>query len=303
MTVRGIDDLNAVIAVARLRNFRAAAAHLGMSRSALSHSVATLESRLGARLFHRTTRSVSLTEAGSQFVDAVAPALGDIRVAFETIGAHRETPAGTLRINTSLGAAREAMPLVLDYIARFPDMRIDLVTEGRLTDIVHDGFDAGIRIAEAVPQDMIAVALGPQMQPVVVGAPSYLARHPAPLIPQDLRRHRCIRSRMPSGVIWRWEFERHGQTVAVDVDGALTFDETSLMIEAALAGVGLAYVSFSDVARHLGSGRLIRVLEDWTPSYPGLCLYYPSRRHLSAGMRALVDLVHERRASTGHVNG
>ena len=297
MIGRGVDDLNAVLAVARFRNFRAAAVDLGMSRSALSHAIAALEAQLGIRLFHRTTRSVALTEAGSQFVDAVAPALGDIRVAFETIGAQRATPAGTLRINTSLGAAREVMSLLLDYIGRFPEMKIDLVTEGRLTDIVRDGFDAGIRIAEAVPQDMIAVPLGPQMQPVVVATPSYLADHPAPLTPQALRQHRCIRSRMPSGVIWRWEFERRGEILSVDVDGPLTFDETSLMIEAALASVGLAYVSYSDVARALEAGHLVRVLEDWTPPYPGLCLYYSGRRHLPAGMRALVDLIHDRRAS------
>lgn len=295
MNARGLDDLNAVIAVARFRNFRVAAIDLGVSRSALSHAIAALEARLGVRLFNRTTRSVSLTEAGARFVDAIVPALGDIRTAIETAGASRATPAGTLRINTSVSAARHVLPLLFDYVYRYPEMNVDLVTEGRLIDIVRDGFDAGIRIAETVPQDMIAVAFGPEQQPMVVGAPNYLARRAAPVSPHDLSDHRCIRARMPSGTIWRWEFERHGETQAVDVDGPLTFDETSLMLEAALAGVGLAYLTESDVATYLTSGALVRVLDDWTPSYPGLCLYYPGRRHLPAGLRALVDMIHERR--------
>lgn len=295
MAGRGLDDLEAVVAVARHRNFRAAAVDLGVSRSALSHGIAALEARLGVRLFHRTTRSVSLTEAGAQFVDVVAPALGDIRNAFETAGARRATPTGTLRINCAVSAARQILPLLIDYIRRYPDMKVDLVTEGRLIDIVRDGFDAGIRIAETVPQDMIAVPLGAPLQPAVVAAPDYLAMRGVPATPDDLRHHRCIRSRMPSGLIWRWEFERRGETLSVDIDGPLTFDETSLMIDAALAGVGLAFVSRDDVAPHLESGALVRVLEDWTPPYPGLCLYYSGRRHLPGGLRALVDLIAERR--------
>lgn len=295
MALRGVDELAAVVAVARFRNFRVAAVDLGVSRSALSHGVAALEERLGVRLFNRTTRSVALTEAGARFVNAIAPALGEIRNAIETAGADRETPAGTLRLNTSVSAARHVLPLLVEYVRRFPDMNVDLVTEGRLIDIVRDGFDAGIRIAEAVPQDMIAVALGPEQRPMVLGSPAYLSRHPAPVTPNDLLGHRCIRARMPSGKIWRWEFERKSETLAIDVSGPLTFDETSLMLEACVAGVGLAYLTDCDVAGHLVSGRLLQVLADWTPPYPGLCLYYPGRRHLPAGLRAMVDLIHERR--------
>lgn len=295
MSKRGLDDLEAVVAVARHRNFRMAAIELGQSRSALSHAVATLETRLGVRLFHRTTRSVSLTEAGAQFVDAVMPALGDIRTAIEAAGAGRATPTGTLRVNTSAGAAPQIMPLLVEYTRRYPDMHIDLVTEGKLIDIVRDGFDAGVRIAEAVPQDMIAVSLGPALKPAVVGSPAYFADRTAPRTPHDLRSHRCIRTRMGSGAIWRWEFERRGETLNLDVDGPLTFDDMTLMIEAALAGVGLAYVTDWNVDAHLASGALVRVLDDWTPPYPGLCLYYTGRRHLPAGLRGLVDLIHERR--------
>lgn len=295
MRSRQLNDLDAVLAVARHRNFRAAAVDVGLSRSAMSHAVAALEARLGVRLFNRTTRSVSLTEAGAQFIAAIAPALGEIRAAIDATAAHQATPSGTLRINSSAGAAAQLMPLLTAFVKRHPDMRVDLVTEGRLIDIVREGFDAGVRIAESVPQDMIAVPLGSQQQPVVVASPAYLAERAAPQTPQDLRAHRCIRARMASGVIWRWEFERHGETVNIDVDGPLTLDDLSLMIDAALAGSGLAYVTHWNVAQHLASGALVRVLDAWTPPYPGLCLYYPGRRHLPSGLRALVELIRERR--------
>ena len=288
---RGLHELDSIVVVARHRNFRAAAAELGLSRSALSHAVTALEARLGVRLFNRSTRSVSLTEAGAELVDAVAPALNDLRLAIEKVGARRAKPAGTLRINASAGAARQMMPLLLDFVRRYPDMKVDLVTEGRLIDIVAGGFDAGVRIAEAVPRDMIAVPLGPCQQPMVIGAPAYFAEHGQPRSPHELIRHRCIRARMASGVIWRWEFESQGEALTVDVQGPLTFDDTTLMIDAALAGVGLAYLTDTRVVDHLACGRLVRVLTDWTPSYPGLCLYYSGRRHLPVGVRALVDLV------------
>jgi len=199
MRSSGLIELDAVLAVARHRGFRAAATELGMSRSALSHAIAALEAKLGVRLFHRTTRSVSLTEAGEQFVSGVAPALGQIREAMARAGSHRDTPAGTLRINTSAGAARQMEPLVFEYLRRYPDMTVDIVTEGRLVDIVVDGFDAGVRLAELVPRDMIAVPLGPDQRFAVVGSPAYFKQHPKPRTPADLSRHRCIRSRLPSG--------------------------------------------------------------------------------------------------------
>jgi DNA-binding transcriptional LysR family regulator len=295
MRSSGLIELDAVVALARHRNFRAAALELGVSRSALSHAVAALEERLGVRLFNRTTRSVSPTEAGEQFVSSVAPALGDIRGAIEAANNRRATPAGTLRINTGARAARQMMtPIIVEYLRRYPEMKVDLVTEGRLVDIVVDGFDAGVRPANRVPQDMIAIPIGPDQRFAVVGSPSYLAGREKPHTPQDLLAHRCIRSRLPGGGIYRWEF-RHGEAVAIDVEGPLTLDEPTLMLEAARAGVGLAYVIEWSVAADLAAGRLVRVLEDWTPTFPGLCLYYPSRRHLPAGLRALVDLIQELR--------
>lgn len=295
MAKTGLTELDAVIAVARLGSFRAAATELGMSSSALSHAVAALETRLGVRLFNRTTRSVSATDAGGQFIARVAPALAEIGGAIEDINSHRDTPVGTLRINTSAGAARIILtPIILDYMQRYPDMNVVLVTEGRLVDIVGQGFDAGIRLAEAVPQDMIAIPIGGDVRMVVVGSPDYFDKRDMPVVPADLLRHRCIRARMATGAIWSWEFERRGEAVEVDVPGALTLDETTLMLEATLAGAGLAYLNEWAVRDHIAEGRLVPVLEEWSPPYPGLCLYYPGRRHVPAGLRALIELIRER---------
>jgi len=300
MRTSGLTELEAVLAVARRRSFRAAAIELGMSTSALSHTVAALETRLGVRLFNRTTRSVSLSEAGEQFVAGVAPAMHAIRGAMEQASSRRHTTAGTLRINTSAGAARQVFaPIVLEYLRRYPEMMVDIVTDGRLVDIVADGFDAGIRVAESLPQDMIAVPFGPAQRLLVVGAPAYFARHPPPRSPADLSAHRCIRYRLASGTIWRWEFERRGESLAVDVQGPLTLDDTTLMLEAARAGVALAYLSEWNVADDLAEGRLQQVLEDWTPPFDGLCLYYPGRRHVPAGLRALIELIREKRDAGG----
>ena len=293
MKTSGLGELEAVLAVARHRNFRAAATELGVSTSALSHAVAGLESRIGVRLFNRTTRSVSLSEAGAQFVDGVAPALSTIRLAIEQAGSFRDTVSGMLRINTSAGAARQVMPLLIEFLQRYPEMRLDIVTEGRLIDIVADGFDAGIRLAETVPQDMIAVPFGDTQRFAVVGSPAYFGRHKPPRTPGDLHAHRCIRARMPSGAIYSWEFERHGEAVRIDARGSLMVDEPGLMLQAARAGLGLAYLSEWNVATDLQAGTLIRALEEWTPPLDGLCLYYPGRRHVPAGLRALVDMIHE----------
>jgi DNA-binding transcriptional LysR family regulator len=291
-TKTGLTEYEAVSAVARLGSFRAAATELGMSTSALSHAVAALEARLGVRLFNRTTRSVSPTDAGEQFIARITPALAAIGGAIEGINSHRDTPAGTLKINTSAGAARMILtPIILEYLRRYPDMQVTLVTEGRLVDIVGQGFDAGIRIAEAVPQDMIAVPIGGDIRMLVVATPGYLAARGTPQVPEDLLQHECIRARMASGGIWRWEFEKRGEKVEIDVRGALTLDEMTLMQEAVLAGVGLSYLSEWSVRGHIAAGRLVPVLEDWCPPYPGLCLYYPGRRHVPAGLRALIDLI------------
>lgn len=293
MKTSGLGELEAVLAVARHRSFRAAATDLGMSTSALSHAVAALEARIGVRLFNRTTRSVSLSEAGVQFVDSVAPALSTIRVAIEQAGSFRDTPSGTLRINASAGAARQVMPLFIEFLQRYPEMKLDLVTEGRLIDIVVEGFDAGIRLTETVPQEMIAVPFGDRQRFAVVGSPAYFAQQKPPRTPADLNAHRCIRSRMPSGAIYQWEFERRGETMRIDGKGALTLDEPGLMLAAARAGIGLTYLTEWNVAADLEAGTLVRVLEDWTPPLDGLCLYYPGRRHVPAGLRALIDMIRE----------
>lgn len=291
----GLTELEAVLAVARQGSFRAAAASLEMSTSALSQSVASLESRLRTRLFHRTTRSVRLTEAGERFVAEVGPALADIHGAIERISDHGEAPKGSLRINTSVGAARRVMgPYLIPYLLRYPEVRLDLVTEDRLIDIVREGFDAGFRTMDMVPGDMIAVPLGPPVRFAVVGSLDYFARHGRPVTPADLARHACIRARMPAGHIYHWEFERHGEASTVDVGGTLTLDEPQLMLEAARAGLGLSYLTEFNVEDDLAAGRLERVLEDWTPPFDRLCLYYPGRRHVPAALRALVDLIREK---------
>ncbi|WP_321839568.1 LysR family transcriptional regulator [Paraburkholderia bannensis] len=298
MKTSGLTELEAVLAVARRRSFRAAADELSVSTSALSHAVAALEARIGVRLFNRTTRSVSLSEAGAQFVQTVAPALATIQTALDQAGSFRDTPSGTLRINTSAGAARQVMPVFIDFLQRYPEMKLDIVTEGKLVDIVVEGFDAGIRLIDTVPQDMIAVAFGESQRFAVVGSPDYFARNKPPRTPADLARHRCIRSRMPSGMIYQWEFEKRGEVVRVDGEGALTLDEPNLMLAAARAGLGLTYLTEWNVNADLEAGTLVRVLEDWTPALDGLCLYYPGRRHVPAGLRALIETIREHADAT-----
>jgi DNA-binding transcriptional LysR family regulator len=297
MRTSGLSELEAVVAVARRRSFRAAATELNVSTSALSHSVAALETSLGVRLFNRTTRSVSLSEAGAEFVEGIAPALTTIRDAMEQAGSFRDTPAGTLRINTSLGAAKQVMPVFIAFLRQYPDMLLDIVTEGRRIDIVVEGFDAGIRLAQDVPQEMIAVPFGRPQRFAVVGSSPYFAAYPKPLTPSDLATHRCIRLRSPSGTINQWEFSRRGKKQMVDVQGSVTLDEPTLMLEAVREGLGLAYLTEYNVAADLQAGKLQRVLADWTPPFGDLCLYYPGRRNIPAGMRALIDLIRDSRPS------
>jgi len=294
MQKSGLVGLEAALAVARSHSFRRAANELGVSTTALSNAVAGLEARLGARLFHRTTRSVSLTEAGEHFVARIAPALSEIRGAMDDTNLHRQSPIGTLRINSSSGAARMVFaPIVLSYMRRYPDMKVEIVTEGRMVDIVAEGFDAGIRLSETVPQDMVRIPIGGDLQMVVVGSPEHFSRFPIPASPADLAVQPCVRARFPSGAPSRWEFSRHGGPLNIEVSGPLTLDDPSLMREAALAGTGLAYLAEWYVREDLTSGRLLRVLQDWTPCYRGLALYYPPGRQMPAGLRAFVDLIHE----------
>jgi DNA-binding transcriptional LysR family regulator len=290
----GLTELEAVLAVARHGSFRAAAAELEMSTSALSQSVAALEARISTRLFHRTTRSVHLTEAGERFVADVAPALAGIRGAMERAGESADEPIGTLRLNTSAGAARRLMkPLLIPYMQRYPRVQLELVTEARLIDIVREGYDAGFRTLDIVPGDMVAVPTGTPIRYAVVGSPAYFTKHGRPQHPGDLAGHIAIRARMPSGHIYHWEFEHHGEILAVDVPGVITLDEPHLLREAALAGLGLIHLSEYDVEIDLATGQLERVLDDWTPPVDRLALYYPGRRHVPGPLRALVNLIKE----------
>jgi DNA-binding transcriptional LysR family regulator len=294
MRASGLMELEAVVAVARYRNFRAAAVELGRSRSAVSHTVAALEQRLRVKLFNRTTRSVSLTEAGEAFVATVASALAEIHAAFESASSRRTSLGGILRIKTFDDVAQEMIaPIVLQYLRRYPEMKVDVVTNGHPADITVDGFDAGVRRADDVPQGMIAVPLSYELRMAVVGSLAYLENRRKPHIPKDLLAHRCIRHRLSGGTIVSWKFERRGKATAVDVTGPLTLDDPAFVLDAARAGVGLAYLRESTVAADLAHGRLIRVLEDWTRPFPGICLYYHDRRNLPTRLRALVDLIHE----------
>ncbi|HEV7308077.1 LysR family transcriptional regulator [Ensifer sp.] len=292
-----LSELEAVTAIARLGGFRAAARELGVSSSSLSHAVLALEERLGVRLFNRTTRSVALTAAGEAFVSEILPALAAIEGAVERVAESQAQPSGTLRLNTSPGAARMVLrPLLVEYLRRHPQMSLEVATDNALVDIVAMGFDAGFRLAEAVPPDMIAVPVFDQSQMVVVGSPDYFRNRTVPRRPGDLLQHACIRARMASGRIYHWEFSRRGESVEIDVPGPLILDDSDLMLEAALSGVGLAYLSEHAVREHVTTRRLLQVLDDWTPPYDGLCLYFPGRRHVPAMLRALIDLAREMRS-------
>lgn len=287
-----LTDLAALVAVAEHRSFRKAADVLGVSRSSLSHAIAALERNLGVRLLHRTTRSVAPTEAGERLLRRLTPVLQDLDQAIDAVADDGGHPSGTLRINGGEEAMRQLLRLVVPvFLERYPHVSLDLMTDGRLVDIVEQGFDAGLRLAEAVPQDMIAVPLGKDFRFLAVASPSYLAGAGQPLTPDDLRHHQCIRQRLPSGKLYRWEFERHGQEIAIDVPGAMTLNHTTLMIEAAADGLGIAYVPEMAARPWLETGRLIALLEDWSPAVGGLRLYYSSHRHVPATLRAFIDVM------------
>lgn len=295
----GLNDLDAVIAIARRGSFRSAALELGMSTTALSNAIAKLEASIGVRLFNRTTRSVSLTDAGRLFVEQVSPALQAIHGAMETVRSQQTTPSGTLRINAFATAAREILsPLVLEYLRRYPEVHIDIVTEGRLIDIVAEGFDLGVRMAGLVPTDMISVSLGRLQRYAVVGSPDYFERHAIPRVPPDLLNHRCIRVRLPNGALYRWQFAKGGQAVQIDVGGPITLDEVGVARTAVLDGIGLGFFLEQDVRSDIEAGRLVRILEDWTEPFDGLCLFYPGRRNPSAAFKAFIDLARELSANS-----
>ncbi|MGX9430429.1 MULTISPECIES: LysR family transcriptional regulator [Bradyrhizobium] len=289
-----LNDLAAFASVANLRSFRRAAETIGVSRSALSHAMIGLERNLGIRLLNRTTRSVSLTEAGARLLAHLGPVLQDLDAALDSLAEVRGTPSGTLRINANKsGAAILLRDVIPHFLAHHPEVEIDLVSEGRLVDIVEQGFDAGVRLAEAVPQDMVAVRFGGDARFIAVASPAYLEGRDPPITPDDLHAHRCIRQRLPSGKRYRWEFSRHGAEVVVDVPGVLTLDDNDLIVEAAADGLGIAYVPESFARTLLDSGHLVAVLEDWCPPIPGLALYYPRNRHVPSTLRAFIDTLKE----------
>lgn len=292
----GVRTLEAVLAIARRGSFRAAALDLGISTTALSHTIGRLESGLGVRLFNRTTRSVSLSDAGRDFVERTAPALVEIRAAMDTARSRSETPSGLLRLNASVQGGRQIAPLVLEFLRRYPEMHVDLVTEGRLVDIVAEGFDMGIRSADLVPRDMIALPLGKPQRYAVVASPAWLKAHPAPQTPADLPPQHCLRVRLPNGALFRWQFERNGEVVQVDANGRLTLDEAAIARAAVLDGAGIGYFIEQDVVGDIASGRMIRLLEDWTPPRSGFSLYYPGRRNPSAGFAAFLAMVRKQSA-------
>ncbi len=290
MTRSVLADLDAVLSIARLGSFRAAALDLGISTTALSNAVAKLEKRLAIRLFNRTTRSVSLTDAGRTFVERIGPAMTDIHDAMLTAQSLQEIPTGTLRINAFASAAREVMePLILSFLQRYPQVHVDLVTEGKLVDIVAAGYDLGLRTMDLVPNDMIALPLGLDRSNAVVASPEFLRTHGTPTVPADLYRFRCIRARLPNHALLRWKFEKDGNTIQIDVQGSITLDESSLVGIAARKGVGLGYVMEADVREDIAAGRLVRVLEDWTPSLAPLALYYPGRKNPPAAFSAFIQ--------------
>jgi DNA-binding transcriptional LysR family regulator len=285
-----LDDLAAFAVVAEHGSFTRGAAQLGMSQSALSHAMKALETRLGVRLLSRTTRSVSTTEAGETLLLSLRPAFETIASGLTAVGAMRGEPSGTVRITATKHAVTAVvMPALPGFVAAYPDVHVVLVVEDALTDIVSSRFDAGIRFGELVEKDMIAVRVGPDLEMAVVGAPSYFADHPPPRTPRDLARHRCINYlNLRAGGLQAWEFEEKGRPFELRVDGPLSFTNGDLILDAALAGHGIAYAYADTVTAHVAARRLTRVLEKWCPPFPGYYLYHPSRRQTPPALSAFI---------------
>lgn len=294
MVKPNLNDLKVFATIAACRSFSKAATELGVVPSSLSHTMRTLEETLGVRLLHRTTRSVSLTEAGERLFARIVPAFKDVDLGLAEIDTFRTSPNGTVRINAPEVAARVLLAHVVPVVlARYPDVAVDIAVEGRLIDVVDAGFDAGVRLGESLAQDMVAVRFAGNARFVAVASPAYLERHGMPKVPDDLHRHACIRHRFASGKIYRWEFERHGQPLAIDVPGRVTLDQTSLMVEAAVQGLGIAFVPTHAIQAELDAGQLVTVLGDWCPSIPGMFLYYPSHRQVPSSLRAFIEVMKE----------
>lgn len=291
MAPPNLNDLAAFVSVGTERSFTRAAAKLGVTASALSHTVRGLEQRVGVRLLARTTRSVSPTEAGERFLNGLAPILEEIQAQIAALAELRDSPNGTVRI-TADEHAQEAIlwPALRRVLPEYPDLHVEVVTDYGLADIVAERYDAGVRLGGMVAKDMIAVPIGPPMRMAVVAAPSYLSRHAAPTRPQDLIEHQCINLRLPThGGVYAWEFEQGGREVKVRVEGQLTFNSIRPMLQAAADGFGLAYLSAAQVQPWVDAGTLVSILDQWLPPFDGYHLYYPSRRQMSPAFRVIVD--------------
>jgi DNA-binding transcriptional LysR family regulator len=291
-----LNDLLSFVAVGRERSFTRAAAKLGVSQSALSHTIRELEARLGLRLLTRTTRSVAPTEAGERLLRTLGPLFEEIDAGLAALSELREKPAGTIRITTGEHAAESILsPVLTRLLPQYPDIKVEISVEYGLTDIVAEGYAAGVRLGEQVAKDMIAVRIGPDLRMAVVGAPWYFARRPRPKKPQDLTAHDCIRLRLPTyGGLYAWEFEKRGRELKVRVEGQVVFNNIALQLNAAVGGLGLAYLPEDRVQPYLSDGRLIRVLDDWCARYSGYHLYYPSRRQQTPAFALLVDALRYR---------
>lgn len=300
MSTENFNNLAAFAVVARERSFTKAAAKLGVSQSALSQTIKGLEARLGLRLLTRNTRSVAPTEAGERLLRSVAPRLEEIEQEIAALSALRDQPAGTIRITAAEHPAATILHSALTrFLPAHPDINVEIVVDYGLTNIIAEGFDAGVRLGEQVAKDMIAVRIGPEMRMAVVGSPAYFATHPRPKAPQDLTDHNCISIRLPSsGGLFPWEFDKDGRELKVRVEGQLVFNSIGLRLNAALAGLGLAYMPEDQAAEHIEDGRLLRVLDDWCEPFPGYHLYYPSSRHPSPAFALLVESLRYKQAST-----
>lgn len=291
-----LGDLVAFLTVADERSFTRAAAQLGTSQSSLSHTVRRLEERMGVRLLTRTTRSVAPTDAGEQLLETLRPAFTDIRSRIDALSAMRRQPAGTIRITSSRHAAEMiVLPVVKRLMADYPEINVELSVEQRLVDLVAERFDAGVRLGERVEKDMIAVRIGPELRMVVAGSPDYFRRHPKPLTPHDLTQHACLNLRLPTlGGLYAWEFEKNGRPVNVRVDGQFISNDVPMLVDAAVSGLGLTCLPDDHLEPLVRQGRLVKVLEEWTPPFPGYHLYYPSRRLASPAFALLVEALRYR---------
>ena len=298
------NDLLAFLAVARARSFTKAAAQLGVSPSALSHTIRGLEERLGLRVLARTTRRVEPTEAGGRLLRAIGPRFDEIEAEVTALSELRDKPAGTIRITAGEHPANTILwPILAKFLPRYPDIKMEIVIDYGLTDIVAGHYDAGVRLGEQIAKDMFAVRIGPDMRMAIVGTPSYFETHARPKQPQDLTQHDCINLRLPTyGSVYAWEFEKGGREVKVHVEGKLVFNNLALRLDAALSGLGLAYLPEDQVLTYIAVGRLVRVLGDWCPPFSGYHLYYPSRRQLTPAFAIVVEALRYRRVRSGARN-